>query len=166
MRAASSLVVDIAGPKRRDSLTGTVLLADAAMADRSIVDGRIDLALTVEAADEDVVVQGTLSGAWRVPCRRCLDEVVAPLAVDFLEIFEYEPTEGETWPIADEHIDLTDPVRQAALLAIPLAPLCGAECRGPEPERFPTGAAPDPAGDGEPGGDPRWAALDALRTED
>jgi len=189
--AASSLVVDIAELQRRDSgrgrldkrddpgtdnpdgasgepaaVTRSVVLADAVIGDRSIVDGRVDTELVIEADAEKVVVRGTLRGAWRVPCRRCLSEVVAPLAVHFHETFEYDPTEGETWPIADERIDLTDPLRQAALLAIPLVPLCSPECRGPEPERFPTGADHAQASDDEPRGDPRWAALDALRLDD
>ena len=76
------------------------------------------------------------------------------------EIFENAPTEGETWPIDDERIDLAPMVREAALLALPLAPLCTDDCAGPEPDRFPTGAPDDE--EGEPPRDERWAALDAL----
>jgi uncharacterized metal-binding protein YceD (DUF177 family) len=60
-------------------------------------------------------------------------------------------------------------VRDAALLALPLAPLCGPECRGPAPESFPAvpadGSEAPPSEEetaDEPGGDPRWAALSEL----
>ena len=46
-----------------------------------------------------------------------------------------------------------------ALLALPLAPLCSADCAGPAPEAFPV-VPPD---EGGPVRDPRWAALDELR---
>ena len=86
------------------------------------------------------------------------------------EIFERSPSEGETWPIEDERIDLTPVVRELALLSLPLAPLCREDCEGPDAERFPTGPADEPEpGPGEecdadapPPRDERWAALDAL----
>ena len=49
---------------------------------------------------------------------------------------------------------------------LPLAPLCGPDCRGPAPEDFPATVEGEGAGEGEgdePAGDPRWAALDELR---
>ena len=54
-------------------------------------------------------------------------------------------------------------VRDAVLLALPLAPLCGDDCRGPAPEAFPTGVGDDD----RPGplADPRWAALAELDFE-
>jgi uncharacterized protein len=54
------------------------------------------------------------------------------------------------------------------LLTLPLAPLCGDDCKGPAPEAFPAvvedDAVPSGAGDAPPDApaDPRWAALDAL----
>ena len=51
------------------------------------------------------------------------------------EVFEWEPTEGETWPINDQRIDLALAAREAAVLALPLAPLCSEDCAGPGPDR-------------------------------
>ena len=48
---------------------------------------------------------------------------------------------GETWPIRDQRIDLAPAAREAAMLALPLAPLCAEDCAGPVPDRFPTGPA-------------------------
>jgi uncharacterized protein len=48
-------------------------------------------------------------------------------------------------------------VRDALLLALPLAPLCEEACAGPEPGGHPLGAG------GEPVPDDRWAALKDLK---
>ena len=77
-------------------------------------------------------------------------------------LFEREPTEGETWPLGDDQIDLTPVVRELALLSLPLVPLCRDDCEGPDVERFPTGPAEEPDEDAPPARDERWAALDAL----
>jgi uncharacterized protein len=69
-------------------------------------------------------------------------------------------------------------VRDAALLVLPLAPLCRDDCLGPAPDEFPAlvedaaevtvyhgEAAPDEdeVDDGDGARDPRWAALDQLK---
>ena len=63
-------------------------------------------------------------------------------------------------------------MREAVLLALPLAPLCGEDCLGPAPDRFPAvvedgeaGRARRRARDGAletASTMPRWAALDEL----
>lgn len=166
MTVTDTLVVDIVELRRhtgtRREVEAALTLEDMAVADRSVVDGRLDVVLVVEAITEGVVAYGTVSGLTRAPCRRCLDDVDSPMRLDFHEIFETEPTDGETWPIDDERIDLTPVIREVALLSLPLAPLCGDDCVGPEPERFPTGAYEEP----EPVKDDRWAALDELRFDE
>lgn len=166
--AQATLVVDIVELQRR---TGTrrpvradLVLPDTEVGERSIVDGALGVDVVVEAATEGIVVTGTVSGVSRAPCRRCLDDVDEPLVLDVREIFERHPTEGETWPIEDERIDLTPVVRELALLSLPLAPLCRDDCAGPDTDRFPTGPADDADDEAatEPPRDPRWAALDAL----
>lgn len=135
----------------------------------SVVDGCLEIDLVVEAVTEGVSVTGTATGRWTGPCRRCLEPIVAPLGIELREIFETDPTDGETWPIDDERIDLGPVLREAALLALPLAPLCRTDCAGPAPDRFPATVATDPAPvrdlDDAPAADPRWAALDQLRFE-
>lgn len=142
---------------------------DLAAGDFSVVDGRVAVDLVIEAVTEGVSATGIVSGEWTGPCRRCLEPIVAPFEAEVHEIFERHPTEGETWPIEDDRIDLAPVVRESALLALPLAPLCGDDCAGPDPQRFPTTVAADPPDPGESGEatappppDPRWAALDDL----
>ena len=168
----ATLVVDIVELQRR---TGTrrrvdarLVLPDTEVGERSIVGGALTVDFVVEAATEGIVVSGAISGVSRAPCRRCLDDVDEPFDIDVREIFERRPTEGETWSIEDERIDLTPVVRELALQSLPLAPLCRDDCLGPDVERFPTGLAEEPE---EPEADespldPRWAVLDALTFDD
>lgn len=171
--AQATLVVDIVELRRhtgtRRPVTADLVVPDAGFSEegvgeRSIVDGALHVDVVVEAATEGIVVSGVVTGVSRAPCRRCLEDVDEPFEIELREIFERHPTEGETWPIEDERIDLTPVVRELALLSLPLAPLCSDDCAGPDTERFPTGPAEDDQ-DGaadEPPRDPRWAALDAL----
>ena len=106
-----------------------------------MADGVLRLEAVVRAAAGAFVADGRVAGEWAAECRRCLEEVRGPLDVPLHEVFEWTPTEGETWPIRDQRIDLAPPAREAAVLALPLAPLCSRDCAGPAPERFPTGPA-------------------------
>lgn len=129
-------------------------------------DGLVDADLVVEAIGDDICVSGTLRVPWMGECRRCLGEVTGELDVPVREVFERRPTEGETYPLGDGVVDLGPMVREAVLLAMPLAPLCSAGCAGPDPERFPARTPGEHDDDSEPGErprDPRWAALDELR---
>lgn len=159
------LTVDLVELRRHTGsqrdVTTTVRLDDLRVGDMAVVDGEIEVALVIEAVTEGVVAHGALGLVTRGPCRRCLTDVDTPVEVVVHEIFEDRPTEGETWPIDDETIDLGPVLREAALLALPLAPLCRDDCGGPDPDRFPT----ETTSDDDPGRDPRWAALDDLELE-
>lgn len=116
-------------------------------------DGRI------ESISDGVIVAGTITVPWRGACRRCLEDVEGETEVDVEEVWSVHPTEEDHWLLENDEIELDPILRDAALLALPLAPLCRDDCRGPAPEEFPTGIP----GDGtEPKRDPRWAALDDL----
>ena len=87
-------------------------------------------------ADADVATDVKLE------CSRCLDEVTVPIKTHITE--EYYPTvdlrtglvatrpEGGTgYMLTETHeIDLTEPVRQAVLLELPMKPLCRPDCAG------------------------------------
>ena len=111
---------------------------------------------------EAVLVSGTARGLWSVPCRRCLAPTEGDLVAEISELFELNPTEGETWPlhqaVHDDGLDLGPMLREVVLLCLPLAPLCDTECEGPAPDRFPTGP---PLGEDIPV-DPVWSVLDDL----
>ena len=114
---------------------------EASVHSAHVADGVVDLDLIVRAAGNSFVAAGRVRGVWAAECRRCLEEVRGPLDAVLREVFEWEPAEGETWPIDDQRIDLAPAVRELAMLALPLAPLCSTDCVGPVPDRFPTGPA-------------------------
>ncbi len=113
-----------------------------------------------------VEVSGRVRAPWSGSCRRCLRPVTGLLDVDVREL--YQPAgrpgsadEEETYPLDGDFLDLAPLVRDALLLALPLAPLCRDDCAGLCPlcgaDR--TDALCTCTADAI---DPRWAALDEL----
>ena len=139
------LVVDCvrlgAGSVDRIEVQRECVLDEPGVQGARVLDGIVSVDAVVRAAGGSLVADGRLQGRWAAECRRCLDEVVGELEAPLREVFEWEPTDGETWPINDQRIDLAPAVREAAMLALPLAPLCSEDCAGPVPDRFPTGPA-------------------------
>jgi uncharacterized protein len=171
-----SLVVGIADLRRqpgtRRRVEREVALDGLAVSTARVPDGGlVTVDLELEALSGGLVATGTVTVPWEGDCRRCLEPVRSSTTAEVREIFEPRAVEGETYPLGDDLVDLEAMVRDAALLALPLAPLCGPDCRGPAPEAFPAaveGDEPGPVDEGDDGGeagppDPRWAGLDALR---
>ena len=130
-----------AGSVDRIEVSRQCVLEEPGVQGARVADGVVDLEVVVRAAGGSFVADGRVAGVWTAECRRCLEEVRGPLDAPLREVFEWEPTEGETWPINDQRIDLAPAAREAAILALPLAPLCSEDCAGPVPDRFPTGPA-------------------------
>ncbi len=119
--------------------------------------GHLDVVL--ESLSDGVTVSGRLSVPWEGPCRRCLEQTSGVEVVELREVFSDSPVDDDLLSIDGDVIDLGPVVRDAAVLALPVAPLCGEDCLGPDPDHFPVGT-----GDGaERAVDPRWSALDELR---
>lgn len=133
----------------------------------------VDAVVEATAQPDTLELRGTVSAPWTGECRRCLDPVDGTLELDVRELFSREPdaaSDDEVWPIEAEQIDVAAVVADAILLALPLAPLCGPDCRGPAPEEFPA-HGPDETLDADEDveeieasdpRDPRWSALDDL----
>lgn len=122
----------------------------------------LGLALRFEAVVEGVLVSGTASVTVVGECARCLDPVEWDQTVAFTELFLHEPgPEEEELPVLHgDLLDLEPVVRDAVVLALPLAPLCRPDCPGLCVE---CGArlADDPS-HGHDRIDPRWAGLAGL----
>ena len=137
-------------------------VAGVAVPDHEPVTGN----LMIESVLDGIVVAGTLVAPWSGECRRCLDPIRGTVDIAVRELFEANPTPGDTYPIDGDHIDLQPLVHDAVLLALPLSPICRADCAGPDPERFPTIVEDDTGVIGPPVGDPRWSTLSELRFDD
>jgi len=104
----------------------------------SLVQGKVRLMRT----DRGILVKGILNTEVGLTCSRCLSLFNYPLALKIEE--EYFPTtdvvSGAPLPLPDElgcftidehhTLDLTEAIRQCALLAIPMKPLCREDCAG------------------------------------
>lgn len=115
--------------------------------------------VTLDSVQDGIVLSARLDVPWTGDCRRCLEPTSGVVTVDVHEVYRVEPLE-DMLPIEDESIDVSGAVSDAALLTLPIAPLCGSDCRGPAPEEFPVGVVEEDSGPLE---DPRWAALAELR---
>jgi uncharacterized protein len=154
-RAGSMMEVDCTVPAP-EHLGGGVAVVPAG--------SEMELALRFEAVVEGVLVSGTASVTVTGECARCLDPVEWDQTVPFTELFLHEPgPEEEGLPLLDgDLLDLEPVVRDAVVLALPLAPLCRPDCPGlcvECGERL----ADDPTHGHDPI-DPRWAALTGLDT--
>jgi len=136
---------------------------------RSMVQGEVKLIRT----DRSILVKGTLHTEVAVTCSRCLSLFGCPLTLNIEE--EYFPitdvVSGASLPLheepgcftIDEHhvIDLTEGIRQYALLAIPMKPLCRGDCAGLCPScghnlnQGPCDCSPQET-------EPRWPELSKL----
>lgn len=130
----------------------------------------VDVDLVIEATAEPgtFTVTGTVRAPWQGECRRCLDPIEGELDTAVHELVARHPVDEEVWELEGDEIDIGAIVREALLLALPLAPLCGPDCQGPAPEDFPA-LPPDEsetASDEDRPVDPRWSALDQLRFDD
>jgi uncharacterized protein len=120
-----------------------------------------------------ILVKCRLKTDVELSCSRCLGVFQHPLNIRFEE--EYVPTvdihsgaplpqpeESSTFTINEHHIlDLTEAVRQYAMLAVPMKPLCAAECAGLCPscgKNLNEGECDCPRQDI----DPRWSELTKL----
>ena len=169
--ARSPLRVGITELRRRPGtqrdVHTSVSLPDLAISTARVPkDAAVSVDAVLEAVEGGITVGGHVTAPWEGECRRCLDLVSGTMDVALHEVFELAPSDGETYPIEGDDVDLEPVVRDALLLDLPLAPLCRDDCPGPAPDEFPARVSADDrdAGDvnGEPPRDPRWAALDQL----
>jgi uncharacterized protein len=120
----------------------------------------------LESVSEGVLVSGTARAELTGECARCLDPLTSPLEVEFQQLYVYPGNEiddedDETGRLIDELADLEPVVRDAVVLALPLAPLCQEDCAGLCPE---CGARRADVGSDHRHEieDSRWAALRTL----
>ena len=162
---SSQLVVPVVEMLRRPGLHRELAIqaeVEGLATSDAAVYGPVDLQLHLESVVSGLEVTGALAAGWRGSCRRCLEPIEQTVRQDLREIFSIAPADEETYPIHDGEADLTPMVRDCVVLALPIAPLCSEDCAGPAPDAYPMNQ-PEPAGEDRPK-DPRWAALDALRT--
>lgn len=151
------------GARRREQVSGR--LDGLRVVDASVPAGaEVIVDTRLEWVSDGLLGTGTVVAPWAGECRRCLAPVGGELRVEFCELFEETPREGESYLLRADHVDLAPLAREAVLCNLPLAPLCAEDCQGLCPTcgvDLNHGACHCAA----PAPDPRWAALDVLRSE-
>ncbi|MDA8396250.1 MAG: DUF177 domain-containing protein [Actinomycetota bacterium] len=128
-------------------------------------DGTVHAKGQLEAVHSGILFSGTATIEVTSECRRCLGRSTQPMQVEIRELFEadFKEEEGDTYPVEGDHVDLTEMLRDAVVLALPAAPLCSAECKGLCQV---CGTNLNETDCGHKGGgdiDPRFRILDQLR---
>ena len=89
-----------------------------------------------------VLADAEASGAAEMPCMRCLNLSTQAIAVQFRDEFHSKievhtgfplpsPEEEDPFYITENHmVDLGEAIREYALLALPMQPLCRPDCLG------------------------------------
>ena len=164
---ASPLVVNVAELLRR---AGSVREIDRQIESeifkfddaRIIVGSQVQVSLTLEALTDGIVVRGSLRAEWSFECRRCLRPLSGQAEVEVQELYQAVISDPDAYPITGEQLDLLEMARENVLLAVPLAPLCRADCPGLCPQ---CGSDLQTArcSCSREQRDDRWAVLDVLR---
>ena len=124
------------GSVRDHDVDGTIDITGSG--NGSPVKGNISLTRT----DRSILVKGVVDSEVELTCSRCLNQFHCPLKLNIEE--EYFPTtdvnSGAALPSSDDpdrftiderHVlDLTEALRQCAVLNIPMKPLCREDCAG------------------------------------
>jgi uncharacterized metal-binding protein YceD (DUF177 family) len=125
----------------------------------------VRLRLRLESVMEGVLVTGEADVPLVGSCARCLEPIEDSLRVDLQELFAYSGStteatseEDEVRRVEGDFLDLEPMVRDAVVLALPLAPVCTDDCRGlcVDCGRRLDDLPPDHTHEVQ---DPRWAGL-------
>ena len=161
----SGLLKSSLGSQREHRVSETVDISGS----ESLVQGEVSLIRT----NRSILVRARLNTEAKVTCSRCLSLFSYPLSLDIEE--EYFPVtdvvSGGSLPLPEEAgcftidekhtLDLTEAVRQYALLAVPMKPLCRKDCAGLCPTCG-RSLNQGPCDCQSRALDPRWSGLDKL----
>jgi DUF177 domain-containing protein len=129
----------------------------------------VKLTVMLEAVSQGVLVTTEAAVPVTGECARCLEPVTSSVDVDFRELYEQDqgpPAPGDDDSdrrfLQGELLDLEPAFRDAVVLALPLAPLCRADCPGLCVQCGVRLADAGPGHDHDRLLDPRWARLGQL----
>jgi uncharacterized protein len=134
----AGLLADDPGADRVHPLSGVTIDLGEDLRLAGPIEGRVRLVRT----NRGILAHADLRTALDLECSRCLGHIVFPVEVRLQE--EYLPAldlaTGRPLPTDDEpdvarltdhhELDLETPVREAIVLAVPIAPLCSPDCPG------------------------------------
>jgi DUF177 domain-containing protein len=169
---AAALLTEPPGSTRDYLVAGVVIDLGDELRLADPIEGRVRLSRT----NRGLIVQADLETSLDTECSRCLRDIEVPLelhieeeALPSLDLQSGLPLDASTEPdalrLTDHHeLDLEQTVREAILLAEPIAPLCEPDCPGLCAvcgERMTHG----PHDHGEEAIDPRLEVLRSLKLD-
>ncbi len=104
--------------------------------------GKVQLDLAIQKSGEEYFCQGEVTATYTVECSRCLAETEKQVSqrTEFIVCGTDQTTAHAAKGIDDEDYvyfrgsdlcaDVTEQVRQALILSLPMKPLCSDNCRG------------------------------------
>ncbi len=126
----------------------------------------LDVEVRLESVTEGVLATATVTAPIAGECARCLEPVSQTLRVRCQELFSYEQNGGDAgeggYSLDRDLLDLEPVLRDALVLALPLAPRCQDDCPGLCAECGVRLAQAGPGHHHGPDLDPRWAALSQI----
>ena len=130
----SQLLKEPVGAERDYSINSSVNIMETGSL--NAVQGNVRLTRT----NTSILAKGKVSTTIYMDCARCLNKFGCPVVLDFEEEyfpvhtisdFDLPPDEDDMFTIDENRtIDLTEMIRQCALMAIPMKPLCSDDCEG------------------------------------
>jgi len=133
-----------------------------------LTEGPLRGELRAESVVEGILVTGRVSGETVLQCSRCLQEFESEVFVDVCELFVAPGHElpggqaDDAYRVTGTVISLEPMLRDAVTLALPLNPLCRADCKG-LCAHCGTDLNAGECSCVEEEIDPRWAPLEQLR---
>jgi uncharacterized metal-binding protein YceD (DUF177 family) len=120
--------------------------------------------LRLESVVEGILVTGGVEAVADLECARCLKGLTESVEVDVCELYTAPGHEAEddAYRVTGMDIDLEPMLRDAVTLALPLNPVCRADCAG-LCARCGKDLNEGACDCTEDTSDPRWAPLAALR---
>lgn len=79
-----------------------------------------------------IYISGLLQSKIQTNCARCLTDILCPITIELDDLFHYRMAApiGEFQINETGILDLAPLVRELSLLAVPMQPLCKADCQG------------------------------------
>ena len=130
----------------------------------------LDLEVRLESVTEGVLATARATAPVAGECARCLEPVAQTVTVRCQELFGYEQNGGDGgedgYSLDGDLLDLEPVLRDALVLALPLAPRCQEDCPGLCVECGVRLAQAGPEHHHGPALDPRWAALRQITMQE
>lgn len=98
--------------------------------DRIDAEAPVHVKVRLEAANDGVLVTGSINAPWHGTCRRCALETGGELVAEVDERYQEQVTDPDSFEFDGVSLNLQAMVRELVLLDAPATPLCRPDCAG------------------------------------